>query len=193
MRSLVILFLAVVCVFSQPSYMRRDTFEPDLLEKRVKALCVVDTLIRQFQQTRTLRALDRNMSSSGTIIITADGVIMETTEPRYNYTHVSNAGVYTKSKPEGALKKSRSENHFGPLFASLFSGNMQKLRDRFYVQYSETSEGWTMHLYLKEEELSRAIEGVTLKGDEELELLRLVISNADTIELRFFKGSTSEK
>ncbi|MBP5695202.1 MAG: hypothetical protein J6X11_00975 [Treponema sp.] len=144
----------------------------------------------------------RLLKSSGTFIISTEGVVWNTLKPVRSVSTITDGQIIlTNSDGRRSVLDIPANNDFSNFsvsFSSIFKGNMENLNNNFNVSYSETSSGeWIISLLPKKENLSsfmKKIElaGVNLNGDSRLDSVTVFQQNGEDIKYTLTKQIVKE-
>ena len=144
----------------------------------------------------------RLLKSSGTFIISTEGVVWNTLKPVRSVSTITDGQIIlTNSDGRRSVLDIPANNDFSNFsvsFYSIFKGNMENLNNNFNVSYSETSSGeWIISLLPKKENLSsfmKKIElaGVNLNGDSRLDSVTVFQQNGEDIKYTLTKQIVKE-
>ena len=122
----------------------------------------------EFTQIKT-SALKKSLKSSGTFILTRDGVVWKTLKPVASTVAIFDAYlVTTDAKGKKTAKSMLNNDTFlkvNSIVASLFAGEAAEINKNFKVSFKANgAEKWEAVLVPKDKTISYAISSVNLKG-----------------------------
>ena len=122
----------------------------------------------EFTQIKTT-ALKKSLKSSGTFILTRDGVVWKTLKPVASTAAIFDAYlVTTDAKGKKTAKSMLNNDTFlkvNDIVSSLFAGNSSEINKNFKVSFKANgAEKWEAVLVPKDKTISYAVSSVNLKG-----------------------------
>ena len=122
----------------------------------------------EFTQIKTT-SLKKSLKSSGTFILTRDGVVWKTLKPVPSKVAIIDAYmITTDAKGKKTAKSMLNSDTFlkvNDIVSSLFAGNSAEINKNFKVNFKATSsEKWEALLVPKDKTISYAISSMNLKG-----------------------------
>ncbi|MDR2758568.1 MAG: outer membrane lipoprotein carrier protein LolA [Spirochaetaceae bacterium] len=139
-----------------------------------------------FVQKKTLSRLKRSLESGGAFIIDAErGMVWETLRP-FPSTMAVGRDYLIQWSPGGRKTKldARGNETFLQLaetISAVFSGNTEKLLDKFDNYFVEADGSWTVGLVPGEKNLRSFARRIILRGDSVIRQITLYEQNGDTI------------
>ena len=147
----------------------------------------IKTLRARFEQEKKIVVLSRPLRSQGNFLFSAEhGIHWLTTRPFENVFIVQKDRIYQKS--EGAepllipLEERPAFHEMIGIFLALFSGDTQRLQNRFNLYFQGTDQQWTIGLQPKGKIIRRLVKEIVLTGG----------ATIDTIDLREAKGDRTK-
>ena len=133
-----------------------------------KHLAAFKNTTGEFTQIKTT-ALKKSLKSSGTFILTRDGVVWKTLKPVPSKVAIIDAYmITTDAKGKKTAKSMLNSDTFlkvNDIVSSLFAGNSAEINKNFKVNFKATSsEKWEALLVPKDKTISYAISSMNLKG-----------------------------
>ena len=122
----------------------------------------------EFTQIKT-NALKKSLKSSGTFILTRDGVVWKTLKPVPSKVAIIDAYmISTDAKGKKTVKSMLNSDTFlkvNDIVSSLFAGNATEINKNFKVSFkATTNEKWEAVLVPKDKNISYAINSMSMKG-----------------------------
>lgn len=161
--SKILLFLVAIFAISPLFPAEELTFETIC-----KHLAAFKNTTGEFTQIKT-SALKKSLRSSGTFILTRDGVVWKTLKPVPSKVAIIDAYmISTDAKGKKTVKSMLNSDTFlkvNDIVSSLFAGNSAEINKNFKVNFKATSsEKWEALLVPKDKTISYAISSMNLKG-----------------------------
>ena len=133
-----------------------------------KHLAAYKNTTGEFTQIKT-NALKKSLKSSGTFILTRDGVVWKTLKPVPSKVAIIDAYmISTDAKGKKTVKSMLNSDTFlkvSDIVSSLFAGNATEINKNFKVNFKATSaEKWEALLVPKDKTISYAISSMSMKG-----------------------------
>ena len=133
-----------------------------------KHLAAYKNTTGEFTQIKTT-ALKKSLKSSGTFILTRDGVVWKTLKPVPSKVAIIDAYmITTDAKGKKTAKSMLNSDTFlkvNDIVSSLFAGNSAEINKNFKVNFKANgSEKWEALLIPKDKTISYAISSMNLKG-----------------------------
>ena len=133
-----------------------------------KHLAAYKNTTGEFTQIKT-NALKKSLKSSGTFILTRDGVVWKTLKPVPSKVAIIDAYmISTDAKGKKTVKSMLNSDTFlkvNDIVSSLFAGNATEINKNFKVNFKATSaEKWEALLVPKDKTISYAISSMSMKG-----------------------------
>ena len=133
-----------------------------------KHLAAYKNTTGEFTQIKT-NALKKSLKSSGTFILTRDGVVWKTLKPVPSKVAIIDAYmISTDAKGKKTVKSMLNSDTFlkvNDIVSSLFAGNAAEINKNFKVNFKATSaEKWEAILVPKDKTISYAISSMSMKG-----------------------------
>ena len=133
-----------------------------------KHLAAYKNTTGEFTQIKT-NALKKSLKSSGTFILTRDGVVWKTLKPVPSKVAIIDAYmISTDAKGKKTVKSMLNSDTFlkvNDIVSSLFAGNATEINKNFKVNFKATSaEKWEAILVPKDKTISYAISSMSMKG-----------------------------
>ena len=133
-----------------------------------KHLAAYKNTTGEFTQIKT-NALKKSLKSSGTFILTRDGVVWKTLKPVPSKVAIIDAYmISTDAKGKKTVKSMLNSDTFlkvSDIVSSLFAGNATEINKNFKVNFKATSaEKWEALLVPKDKTISYAIKSMSMKG-----------------------------
>ena len=133
-----------------------------------KHLAAYKNTTGEFTQIKT-NALKKSLKSSGTFILTRDGVVWKTLKPVPSKVAIIDAYmISTDAKGKKTVKSMLGSDTFlkvNDIVSSLFAGNATEINKNFKVNFKATSaEKWEALLVPKDKTISYAISSMNMKG-----------------------------
>ena len=133
-----------------------------------KHLAAYKNTTGEFTQIKT-NALKKSLKSSGTFILTRDGVVWKTLKPVPSKVAIIDAYmISTDAKGKKTVKSMLGSDTFlkvNDIVSSLFAGNATEINKNFKVNFKATSaEKWEALLVPKDKTISYAISSMSMKG-----------------------------
>jgi outer membrane lipoprotein-sorting protein len=127
-----------------------------------------------FEQVKTIKRLNRSLTSKGTFLIAAElGMVWDTRTP-FPSTIAMSRDFIIQSVPGGAKSKLDAKGNetflsVADTLSAVFTGNVQRLRDKFDNYFTETTANsgavWTLGLLPREKTLRSFMERIILNGE----------------------------
>lgn len=133
-----------------------------------KHLAAYKNTTGKFTQIKT-SALKKSLRSSGTFILTRDGVVWKTLKPVPSKVAIIDAYmISTDAKGKKTVKSMLNSDTFlkvNDIVSSLFAGNSAEINKNFKVNFKAASaEKWEALLVPKDKTISYAISSMSMKG-----------------------------
>ena len=133
-----------------------------------KHLAAYKNTTGEFTQIKT-NALKKSLKSSGTFILTRDGVVWKTLKPLPSKVAIIDAYmISTDANGKKTVKSMLNSDTFlkvNDIVSSLFAGNATEINKNFKVNFKATSaEKWEALLVPKDKTISYAISSMSMKG-----------------------------
>lgn len=133
-----------------------------------KHLAAYKNTTGEFTQIKT-NALKKSLKSSGTFILTRDGVVWKTLKPVPSKVAIIDAYmISTDAKGKKTVKSMLNSDTFlkvNDIVSSLFAGNSTEINKNFKVNFKAVSaEKWEALLVPKDKTISYAISSMSMKG-----------------------------
>lgn len=133
-----------------------------------KHLAAYKNTTGEFTQIKT-NALKKSLKSSGTFILTRDGVVWKTLKPVPSKVAIIDAYmISTDAKGKKTVKSMLNSDTFlkvNDIVSSLFAGNSAEINKNFKVNFKAVSaEKWEALLVPKDKTISYAISSMSMKG-----------------------------
>ena len=133
-----------------------------------KHLAAYKNTTGEFTQIKT-NALKKSLKSSGTFILTRDGVVWKTLKPVPSKVAIIDAYmISTDAKGKKTVKSMLNSDTFlkvSDIVSSLFAGNATEINKNFKVNFKAVSaEKWEALLVPKDKTISYAISSMSMKG-----------------------------
>ncbi|MBR6421131.1 hypothetical protein IKS86_00245 [bacterium] len=133
-----------------------------------KHLAAYKNTTGEFTQIKT-NALKKSLKSSGTFILTRDGVVWKTLKPVPSKVAIIDAYmISTDAKGKKTVKSMLNSDTFlkvNDIVSSLFAGNATEINKNFKVNFKAVSaEKWEALLVPKDKTISYAIKSMSMKG-----------------------------
>ena len=133
-----------------------------------KHLAAYNNTTGEFTQIKT-NALKKSLKSSGTFILTRDGVVWKTLKPVPSKVAIIDAYmISTDAKGKKTVKSMLNSDTFlkvNDIVSSLFAGNATEINKNFKVNFKAVSaEKWEALLVPKDKTISYAIKSMSMKG-----------------------------
>ena len=133
-----------------------------------KHLAAYKNTTGEFTQIKT-NALKKSLKSSGTFILTRDGVVWKTLKPVPSKVAIIDAYmISTDAKGKKTVKSMLNSDTFlkvNDIVSSLFAGNAAEINKNFKVNFKAVSaEKWEALLVPKDKTISYAISSMSMKG-----------------------------
>ena len=138
------------------------------LETICKHLAAYNNTTGEFTQIKT-SALKKSLKSSGTFILTRDGVVWKTLKPVPSKVAIIDAYmITTDAKGKKTAKSMLNSDTFlkvNDIVSSLFAGNSAEINKNFKVSFKANgAEKWEAVLVPKDKTISYAISSMNMKG-----------------------------
>ncbi len=143
-----------------------------------------------FEQTKILAKLQRQIKSSGTFIISAeDGLLWKTTKPFPSAMAITDSAIIQTSKSgnKSVLDSSGNETFekMSKIISSVFKGDAKTLEENFEIYFMGTSSNWTMELLPLDESLSAVIQSIFVAGDSTIKSVWLKENESNSVRYEF--------
>ena len=185
------LFLLLLTTFSAPSVAGADPATQDPLALVAQHLGGSATVRTPFRQTKTVSALSKPLVSSGTMTFAKhQGLIWKTVEPYPSETVVTPRGIVRRDAAGTRVVMRASEHraaeHFAKTFLSLFSGDLDAVREGFELSAeAHAADRWTLRLVPRRDALRRVITEIALAGAPRPAQFTLSEANGDRTVITF--------
>ena len=161
--SKILVFLAVVFTLLPLFPAEKLTFETVC-----RQLASYKNTTGEFTQIKTT-TLKKSLRSSGTFILTRDGVVWKTLKPVPSKVAIIDAYmITTDAKGKKTVKSMLNSDTFlkvNDIVSSLFAGKSEEINKNFKVSFkATTNEKWEAVLVPKDKNISYAINSMTMKG-----------------------------
>ena len=161
--SKILVFLAVVFTLLPLFPAEKLTFETVC-----RQLASYKNTTGEFTQIKTT-SLKKSLRSSGTFILTRDGVVWKTLKPVPSKVAIIDAYmITTDAKGKKTVKSMLNSDTFlkvNDIVSSLFAGKSEEINKNFKVSFkATTNEKWEAVLVPKDKNISYAINSMTMKG-----------------------------
>lgn len=141
-----------------------------------------------FVQKKTSASLKKPLTSSGTFIISREGILWNTKKPYASQMAVTESKII-QTLPSG--KKTVMDGSSNEIFktvsktvSSLFSGNKNSIEQNFnIVKFEATSSAWSLVLEPKDSTIAQVLKQVSVEGERKkssAEFSKMNISQSDT-------------
>ena len=159
-----LLFFAIIVFAVFPAF----SAEEATFETVCRQLASYKNTTGEFTQIKT-NALKKSLKSSGTFILTRDGVVWKTLKPVPSKVAIIDAYmITTDAKGKKTAKSMLNSDTFlkvNDIVSSLFAGNSAEINKNFKVNFTANgSEKWEALLIPKDKTISYAISSMNLKG-----------------------------
>jgi outer membrane lipoprotein-sorting protein len=148
----------------------------------------------QFVQTQSLRAMQRPLVSSGTLLFLRDhGAIWRVEQPHRMTYVMTDAGVTTldaddKPVARGA-RNAAGVAQVSRMMRAMLTGDLSALYSQFDVNAQGSVSRWHLRLIPAQPQLAQALRGLDLAGDTYVRSIRVQSANGDETRIEF-TGST---
>jgi outer membrane lipoprotein-sorting protein len=153
-----------------------------------------------FEQQKTIKALNRTLSSSGVFIISAgDGMVWDTRKPFPSIMAVGEDFI-TQSTPGGTKTRLSAQGNetfvrLAAVIRAVFTGNPQQLLMNFTVFFTESGTTWRLGLVPKDASIKNFAEKIMLNGGGNggmaIQSIVLLQGNGDTLRYTLTKQTFS--
>ncbi|MCR4822409.1 MAG: outer membrane lipoprotein carrier protein LolA [Treponema sp.] len=155
-----------------------------------------------FNQTKMIKKINRQIKSSGTFIVAVDeGILWNTKKPFASSMAITKSGiVQTSAQGKKSTVASGSNGTFeqvSSLMTSLFNGNIQALYSNFDIDFTGTKDNWKVNLSPKDSSIKSFISSIEMAGKASIDSMVLNEAGGDYTKYEFlnqvFPDSLSEE
>ena len=149
----------------------------------------------KFTEERELPGFKAPLRSSGNFIVTAEGIIWQTTEPFESTMIMTEKGIKQKIDGEETLNLSAEKV---PFFAKMhktikgmMQGEWQLMEQVFVIKHKEEKNYWQAYLVPRQKDAAIPINEMTVKGNRFVENVSMTRSDGSLDKIRFYEQKLS--
>ncbi|WP_407425176.1 LolA family protein [Treponema sp.] len=172
MKNLKIISAAFFLLFSSLCFAQNSSGNSDF-EKVCTKISSQKITKGNFNQTKLIKKISREIKSSGTFIICADrGILWNTLKPFKSSMAITKSGII-QTAPNGKKTFLNSGSNatfvqFSLLISSLFNGDFDSLNKNFDIEFIDSEESWNMNLTPTDSTVRTFIEVIEMAGDSKI-------------------------
>lgn len=147
-----------------------------------------------FNQTKMIKKIKREIKSSGTFIISIDdGILWNTQKPIASSMAITKNGmVQTSAQGKKSVMSSGNNATFeqvSSLISSLFNGNPEALTDNFDIEFIGSSDNWNANLVPKDSSVKGFVSQIEMAGRSSIDSVVLHEPSGDFTKYEFSNHS----
>ncbi|MBQ4379223.1 MAG: outer membrane lipoprotein carrier protein LolA [Treponema sp.] len=143
-----------------------------------------------FNQTKTIKKINREIKSSGTFIVASEnGILWNTKKPYKSSTAITKSGiVQTNAQGKKNVMAAGGNPTFeqvSALMTSLFAGDSDSLGKNFDIEFTGTTENWNANLRPHDSSVRSFMDRIEMAGDSKINTIILQEAGGDFTKYEF--------